>query len=56
MKVKIEIEIEVVITTKNNREPDFTDEQILKSIQKETGTEVKHMYIDDFKITKTEIV
>jgi hypothetical protein len=56
MKIKIELEIEVVITSEDNKEPSVTDSLILKSITKKIGTKVEKMYIDELKITKTEIV
>lgn len=56
MTIRVEIEVEIIITSKDNREPNYTDKLILKSIEKITGTKTAKMYIDDFKLIKTEVI
>jgi hypothetical protein len=56
MKVKIELELEIVITEVKEHKHNTRDIQLLESITEKTGTHIMNRYIDDVKINKTEIL
>jgi len=56
MKVKIELELEIVITENKKTKHNTMSILLLESISEKTGTHLMNMYIDDIKINKTEIL
>lgn len=55
MKVKIEIELEIVVTGVKEHKHNTTDVVLLNAVNDQIGTHITNMYIDDIKVTKTDI-